>query len=379
VQDHTESSNRLKRYLELDPDNLQLLDELIVQSIHLKDYLSAKQYLDRGITLDDDHSVFLYRSAQLEIIGGEYEQAVVSFRQLIACDELELLARYELARLSLLTDDLDLAKELYLPHVDRITESYPYVAKVTAQIWHHLGELTNAIHSLETHLISFPDDYEAISHCSLLWADREEHQRAKELANVVLESDYSGLNSHLSLGTIALADADLSLAEEYFSKARQVSEGSGRAWVGLGLIHMARQDITAACLLLAKGVQLMPNYIGAWHALAWCCITQKNFEEARSYFNKAIDIDSRFAESYGGLAVILALEGDVDQASKLIRKTLRLNSASFSAPYAQAILAANKGDVTNANSIVEGLLAQDINDDGKSLLASLNELAGRGR
>lgn len=352
-------------FLNVDPDNINLLAEVADGYIQLGEFEDASSYIEKGLALSAESPTLLFVKGTLAIASNKPDEAIGVLERLKYDIGTAQEVNYNLAYAHLLNGNAEQAREELLPIMDE-EQLIPAARLLFARVCHHLGEMEEAEKYVSEYIEQYPDDAEALGIMALIKLDVEAED-ASEWANKALSLNENNLEGLLTKGNVALSDFDKYDAEPYFKKAVKAHSKSGRAHAGLGLIHMSNLKLQNARSSLEKSVKYMPNHIGTWHALAWCQLLDSDLEAGKDSFNQAMEIDRNFGETYGGLAVIAALEGKTDQARELSKKGLGLNSQSFSARYAQSLIVAAAGGGDRATKMVENILDAEVVEGAGSL------------
>ncbi|MBU6955242.1 tetratricopeptide repeat protein [Hahella sp. HN01] len=367
VSDLAEKIARLKRFLEQDENNLNLLLDLgraLHESGQPEDAVSL---FDRALKIAADHPQAIYERSMVMITLGRVEEAVAGFSQLKTAGLSHPSISYNLGYCYLLQSAPDKAVVELSEHIEEPAKNSGY-ALVLARAYYAMGDLPEVERFVNLALSLQPDFLEAKAVLAMCLQDNEDFDKAIGMAEEVLAQDPDnaealGVKAYCSLNVL-----DLSTAAQSFDAMIQAKPKSGRGWVGKGLLEMQQGDLAAAEGALKKGLENMPGHIGSWNVLAWCQILQGRMQEAEESLGRASEIDDRFGETYGALAVIKALTQDYAEARLLARKATRLDKDSFSGHFARALCDQGENNPEQAQQIMHRLMNAPIDDKGRKLI-----------
>ncbi len=349
-----ERAERFRQFLQQDPDNINIISELIDIELQLGHFEQVQVLLSAGLTKFPDNTGLKFKQASFYLATAQQEQAIRQLQDLLDAGVHAPAVYFNYAYAALLNNDPELAQQQLAQITD--IELLPDYNILLSRVQHHLGDMENAIRSAHAQLNAQPENAEALGHLALLYLDTLQHQQAAQ----ALEKSPLNREALITMGSVALDEQDIVQARGYFELAVKEHANAGRAWSGMGLVKMAEMDLVGAIEDLTLAVKYMPEYIGTWHALAWAQIMQQELDAAEQSFQAALDIDRIFGETHGGLAVVAVMRGDLEDAERKARIGLRLNPQSFAARFAQSLLTQHSGDQAAAVKQIEAILASEI-------------------
>lgn len=202
---------------------------------------------------------------------------------------------------------------------------------------------------------------------SLIYADEEKEDEARNLAKECLDSSPDNFNALLARATLDMASQRYENAYSDLQKATTILPESGRAWSSLGLIDFHNFRFEEAESSLLKAVAYIPDHIGSWHILGWIYLMKDNITKAQEAFESAYAIDPTFGESHGALASIYALQGEKQKAEHHIRLAEKLSPDGANQIYANMVLLSNEGKTNEAASLFEEVKKRHNDKLGTSL------------
>ncbi len=346
---------RLERYLQADPENLNLLAEVIDLCLDQGKVHAARQYVNAALVLYPNDPFMQCRYGNVLLAQGQLDEAAFVFEKLLsAVSDVSIatnLAFVYLRQERYLDASVTLSDYVDAPDISSGALTL-YIRAL-----HHQGDLKQAMVLIQRNLERCRDDGTFLAAASLVCLDDEQLEEAKQLSMAALAAGGSPLEAVVVVGTLALGELDASVAGARFEEAVSINPTDGRSWSGLGLVSLLKQDMGAATEQLTRAVGYMPNHIGTLHALAWCHILSHDISAAQTFFEKAIVLDRNFSESHGGLAVVRALQGKPQLAEESIALALRLDPKCLSARFAQMAISGALKDPVRFQSMVYKLLS----------------------
>lgn len=358
---------RLTRYqgfLQQDPSNASLAQEVAELQLRLGQLAEARQILETALASHPGHGALLGALASVAIASNQPDEAIGILQGLQKAGQDHPVVHYNLAYALMLARRFDEAREVLLPIV--ADPQAPEAPVLLARCLHHLGELDDAIARLTDFVAQHPGHAEALGQLSLLQLDASNGPAALAAAEQSLAANPEDLGALVTMGSLALETQDQSTATGFFEHALANNPRSGRAWSGLGLATMLELDLPKAIEQLRHAVEHMPSHIGTWHALAWCQILAQDLDGALHSFEQSLEIDRSFGETHGGLAVIAVMQNRLAEADQSIKRALRLDPNSFAGRFAQSLVA-NKSDPERSQQMLQNILSSSIVPGGEPL------------
>lgn len=345
---------RYRSYLAQDPNNLNLLYQIIDAQTRLGEYRLARNEITAALCMFPNDAGLRFRLATLELASGQSADAANTLRALQSDGIDNSVIRYNLGYAMMLQGDYESAKAVFeiIPSDDL---KVPRSRVMLARCLHHMDEMENGLEHIRKYVNGNEQDAEGLGVLALMEWDKGHYADAVAAAKRALVVDPNNIEAGIVMGSHALDEQDIDEAKDDFKRVIQRHRNNGRAWSGLGLAYMADMELTDAMSALQNAIKYMPNHIGTWHTLAWCQIVEGDLVSARSNLEAALALNRNFSESHGGLAVIAAMEKRYDDAEPLIRRALRLDPNSFSGRFAQSLLV-NHTDPENAAKLIREIL-----------------------
>lgn len=333
---------RLRRYLEQDPGNRGLREELFDALLASGDFEAARREVDAVLATQPADVGWRHRQGVLHLATGAYGDAQRVFEALLAEGHDDPVVRYNLAYALFGQGKHGTARDLAAALLD--------VAGTAALAWplwlrcqHHLDELEGSLQRVREADARGAVPAEALGVASIMAVDAQALDDARAWSDRALRERPSQLEALVARGTLALDAQDGAGARACFERGLEVSPGEGRCWSGLALARMMIIDLAGATQAFRKAVAVMPEHIGTWIAYGWCQLLMKDYPAALHMFQQALGRDASFGESHGAVAMALARLGRTDEAKREAEIALRLDPEGMSAQFALDCLA-GKGD-----------------------------------
>jgi len=329
---------RLRQYLQSDPDNASLLRDLAREGLSAGQYEDVVRAIDRlralGLADGNDEAANVYALVWL----GRINEAVACGLKALESWPEEGAVRVELCRALLkarhFSDVLEHCRcEFDDPALMQMAGDFQLQA-----LW-HLGELNAAIELGAKLVESFPENPQLLALYSALLYDDDRMPEAVTIANkaYALSPKLAYSSLHV-LASDRLAKQDINGAMRLLNEAQQVRTDDGRVLLIKGSAELMQGNLDQAVTDLQKAQVIFPGHPGTHLSLAWVYITRSQFDEAESTIQAAISASPAFAESHGTMAVVYALRGQAEEAKQCIRRASLLDKDCFSARYAQSLL-----------------------------------------
>jgi spermidine synthase len=159
--------------------------------IAMGEYPAAKQELLEALQHNPYYALTYYNLGVVSTILGEPEMAVESYERCLELDPENVDASNNLAwQYAVMGENLERALELARAAVD--AEPHTNHFDTLGWVYYKMGDLENAVRSLERSLELGPDNAEATLHLAVVSIDRGDNSRARTLLARVLELDRAG-------------------------------------------------------------------------------------------------------------------------------------------------------------------------------------------
>ncbi|MFD1034609.1 tetratricopeptide repeat protein [Sphingomonas hankookensis] len=240
----------------------------------------------------------------------------------------------------------------------------PQAAQLRVQMLHDIGAMDEAMAQGQDSLAHFPDHRGLNAAVAILATDMDDLPLARACAQAA--GDHP--DALVTLGTLALDDADPATAARCFADALHCNPDAPRALVGSGLARIAAGgDLTAAATEIDRGAERFATHPGSWIAAGWTHFLRGDHATARTRFDTALALDDSFAEAHGALGVLDLLAGDAAAARQRLTVATRLDRDCFAAALGHMLGATAVGDAARAQAILDTALHAPIDDAGRTL------------
>ena len=361
-------AQRLRRFLEQDPNNLSLVGDAAAAAFEEHDLAGARALLERYEALAPLPPSLVNLRGLVAMGEDRFDDAATDFRRLIDEGHDAPGLRFNLAWCLAIAGSHEAVLDLL---DEAVIAAVPRAAALKVETLHHLGRLEEAL-ALAANLIAlYPEDQPLMAALAVAALDEERPDLAAEYARKAGDTP-EGLST---LGMLDLAGSDIDQALVRFDKALSVRPDDARSNLGKGLGLMAKGDLTAAAESLDRGAEGFGDHLGSWIAAGWAYFVQGDLATARARFELALALDDTFAETHGALAVLDVMTGEMAGARRRIEVALRLDRQCFSAALAKSMLLAGEGDTAKAEKVREMALNTSVGPTGQTLAQAMVALS----
>jgi tetratricopeptide (TPR) repeat protein len=322
------SNSRLERlgsFLQVDPDNVQLLRDYANEALRAREFEACVRAIDKLHALNAMTEQEALLLAACRFYERDFEAALQALPELppthpSAADACALRVRL-LHHLERLDEALALANEF------RASQPVPPVPVIRAM----LAVLMD---------LSRMDDAEVLARSLLQGSpDAGFYEVCEPLAAAALDRD------------------DFETARQWTDRALAVRQDDGRVWLLQGLAQLRAGATAQAEAAFQRACELMPTHPGSSLALGWTFLATRDLDRAEAAFNNAVQASPSFAEAHGSLAVVAAMRKQSSQATQHIRRAQRLDAHCASAQWAQHLLSGN-ADPEQVSRLAAQVVAQ---------------------
>jgi tetratricopeptide (TPR) repeat protein len=331
------SKSRLERlgaYLEVDPDNRQLLRDYAVEAMREHEYRACARAVERlrdAQQANRDDCLLLARAQRLDQRADDAMRTLadaarrwpddsgIAF-ETAACHFAEMSFDAALDALPDLAPDAALAAE---------------VCAMRVRLLHHLGHLGEAQAVADEFQETQEHESTPVARALLpVLMDLSKVDDAQVLALALVRR--AGQDEPLAAA--ALDRDDLGDARQWIDHALLLRQDDGRVWLLKGLSELRGGATVGAIDALERACALLPSHAGSQLALGWAFLIAADLERANAAFETAVRASPSFAETHGSLAVVAAMQHRSADASSLIRRAQRLDRHCASAQWAQQVM-----------------------------------------
>lgn len=147
-----------------------------------------------------------------------------------------------------------------------------------------------------------------------IYHERKNVPEALRFQQKTLEIDPQYPDAHLNLGTMLLAQGNVSGAVEEFREECRIDPKDGRAWASLGQALTQRGDFVAGEESYSQADSVGWKDVAVTYNHAILLERLGRTEEARSRYLRATEIDSSFVDAWLNLGVLEARSGNLGRA-----------------------------------------------------------------
>ncbi len=362
---------RLFRYLDRDPENLNLVGDACISAFEAGLAEKTAELLSRYEGLAPLPSALVNLKGLVALEQDRFDEAAALFESLLPGAPDDPGLRFNLAWSRTMTGDHQRAADLL---DDATVAAVPGAAALKVQALHRLGDLETALKLGIGLAASRPADSRLLGALSLVAVDSQMPELAREWASRSQDTP-EGLSVR---GMLLLADNRLDEARVLFERGLDMRPDSARNLLGKGLALMADGDAAGATTYIDRSAELFERHLGTWIAAGWAHLATGNRQRARTIFEHALDLDDTFTETHGALGVLDILDGHIESARRRTDTALRLDRKGFAGALAKSLLLEHDGHPQAAQRIRDITLNQPL-ESGQTIAQALIAVAPRWR
>ncbi len=366
----TERIERLKSFYFQEPNNLQLLNDLITLYYN-ENYL--EELIEFAIEIEDSilsDAQVAYRVGMACLTIGKYQFAEKCFYFCNKSYPENTATAYNYAFSKYALHQFEQSLEI-INSVEKKWHDTPELKLLAARCFHQTQNLELALEAITKFIQIKPDSLEAIGLKSLILLDSGSYKEAEELSKQVLDSDENLLEPIIAMVSSLIAQGNYEQAQGWVEKGIDKHPKVGRIWQSKGQLEMLNMQFERAESSLKTSINNMSNHIGTWHLLAWTQLILDKTDSARGSFNSALKLDRNFADSHGAIAMMDVLSGDIKQAEENVKRALKLDPRCATGLYAKSLILERQGDNQRAKLIIDKIFSSA---EGKNALIQLPQI-----
>jgi Flp pilus assembly protein TadD/peroxiredoxin len=219
---------------------------------------------------------------------GYFEEAEVSFREVIARKPDDPEAWYNLGTLSLRRNDSDGARKA-LEQAVQLRPDYP-------EAWNNLGMIAAQQNQANEAIRDFQQ-------------------------SLLLRPGYA--TALLNLGNVYRREGDFGRAEQSLQQALAAQPDDPEVNYSLGMLYAQQNQAEPAKKYLNQAIALRPDFAQASNNLGVLLVHLQDYVDAEQQFRNCMRVAPDFDQSYLNLANLYAIEGQADQAKSVLEELLR--------------------------------------------------------
>lgn len=318
-EDHAAARSTLEKAREHHPNDTRVLGLLVDLQEREGDFAGAAQTLAHLAVLRPDAAELRFRQARNLAALGETEQAVTALRETLSIDSSHMSARMVLTRHLSLAGEVDEARQVFEPVMERAPEAAQVIAQ---QAWFdaQAGELDKAIEGYGRAL-------ERETRRDWLVEKYQVQQRAGH-SDAALETLHGWLQEHPQ-----------DTASRHLLGSAQINAG-----------HEAEALETYQTLLEQR-----PNDVIALNNAAWLARETDN-PRAREYAQRAAELAPDQPAILDTLGVVLLEGGDTESALETLQRAYRMSPQAPDIGFHLAQAYQASGDTEQARALLTELL-----------------------
>lgn len=355
-------------YIHAYPDDVLGLNLLGTVYIAQGDADQARRYFLRAAELDESFAPARFNLARLDMLSGNAEQAEQRLQSLVKIQPDYLDARLALADLAFRANRPADGIE-HLKHARRSSRTALQPRLALADWYLGQGLPKEALEFAQEAVDLAPAHPAALIALGRCWSALDQYRQAAEVFEKLTAAAPRSADAYFYLGVSLVQLQELERAEKVLLRARELNAEHTRTLLALGALALERGD-TEIALELANQVQVLdPESADGYGLVGDIFASDGNYSEALEPYRRAYELEpngirvTRLYQTYIGL-------GQTEQAQELIANWLQENREDIVARLALAEAHAQEGDLVGAITVYEQVL--DIDNDN---IVALNNLA----
>ncbi len=304
------------------------------------DLAAARPYFEAAAALEPSNPAFYVNFGDLLLKLGQTAPAETQYRRALEMHPADSHARYGLARIALLADDLETARAL----LEAALEAAPRhgeVRALLAQVYARAGDTEAA------------EQEERLARASATTT------RPDDPVIAAMEALAVSSTAHARRGSALARQGDFAAAEREFRRVLAIRSGHPRDHANLGGA-LARQGRTKEAIAqFRQGLEIAPEDVDLLNNLGLTLAEAGDLAGGEAYLRRAVDLDPTFYQAHQNLGLVRERQGDLKRAVEHYREALRLNPASADAHTNLGSALAGQGRIDAAVDAWSAALAID--------------------
>ena len=266
----------------------------------------------------------------------------------------------------------------HLEDLRKTAPNHPVVQIRLAQAYNRVGRFKDSLAVLDPNAKTFEKapGYHLERARALFFVGRvDEAYRAASIAQSLAPQSAQPL---LLMGQMKAQQGDAKAAQDLFTKAAELDQGSIPARLALGRLRASEQDMEGALAEFDLAMKTDPKSVSAARIKAAALIQQNRVREAVQFMEGAVKAEPSVPGLYGVLAAVYGRDNQVEKARGALQKQLELAPKSVDARVGLARLAMRQRKDEEAMSQLQAAVKDNPDHIGAVFLfASLAEKLGR--
>lgn len=264
-----DSVEEFKKAIELAPNALEPLTELVKSYLALKRPESAIEYLDQNISVNENNFVAHNLKGEVQFFLKKYKDALVSFDNAINIKEGWALPYRNKANLYLLDGQEELAELTFKDGIEKTGSAIILVTEL-AQLYQKQGKFDQAIELYENVLVKDENDLVATNNLAMILMDHRGDEASLKRSKVLTEhlKDKNNPVFFDTIGWYQYHSGDVDQAIENLKRAVASLPDSGEVRYHLGMAYLKSGDKLSAKNELLTATEKGDTFAGYAKAMA---------------------------------------------------------------------------------------------------------------
>jgi tetratricopeptide (TPR) repeat protein len=361
---YEEGKVEILKALQLDPDNIDYLENLANANIALKDFVKAAAAYEKILTIDKEYTYGLYSLARL------YEELRLPAKAIEVYERITDKIGFDFDVLNKMYDiyvankNYEKAAEV-LENVLKIDPYNTEFKRILGSMYMQTGKYEDARRVYENVLSLNPNDKAVQTELVRIYFLQNESDKAFDNFRMILGKDSLGYQEKLEvgqlylnmsmqdsssldiskgifealnvqypnewlpyfyLGTISYLKKDSENAREMFDKAVEFADTSREAYVTVGLTQYQNGNVNEAIEVTEKGIARFPEDYRLYYVRALSLQAKNELDKAIENYERSVELNPNDINVLSALALAYDTQGKFDKSESAYEMALKIDS-----------------------------------------------------
>ncbi|MBP3821342.1 tetratricopeptide repeat protein [bacterium] len=327
LQDFENSIIYIKKAIELNPENVQLQNNIGTAYLTLGNFDEALEAYKKSIQLEPNDSLAYFNIASIYQIKGEHNKACEYFSKAhdLEPEDDNYIVAWAISELKAgkIPEATNHYKYLSASYPQKTT--YKYNLACCLQL---LGQYEPAISILIQLSIMKPKAVHILKKLAGLYILTGQLRLAKEMYEKIIRQGNTSYEIYYELAMLCFKTDDIDRAEQILKKVCGLKPNFALAHKDLGVIYLSKRLFDYAKSEFEEAYKYAPDNYSVVIECANYYHAVSDFEKADEFYEKAIELNSEDTSALAFCALNKTHLKQIDQALSLIKKALSKSIAS---------------------------------------------------
>lgn len=316
------------KILNVHPDNADVLHLAGIIQYELKNYDSAKKYIEASLKLDPTEAFAYFNLANIFRDEQKPDEAIINYQKALQIDPTLGDAYYNLGIIFEGKGQMDEALTCYGKAI-QIDSSDAASYNNLGVVLQKKGQIDDAITCFEKALRIKPDNAKTCNNLGIALHDKKQYDEAINIYRRAVLLDSNLADAYNNLGKSLKEKGLLDEALSNYQKAIQLNPKYIEAYNNLGMVYKDKGLADEAICNYRKALQLRPDYSDAYNNLGIALQYKRQVEEAITCYRKALQINPNDAVTHWNLSLALLLSGNFKDGWREYEWRLKVKDFNF--------------------------------------------------